>query len=594
MIQKDSSSFFWKLLWSFLFVGLMPALIISFVTVRQTTRFIDISYKQGVKKAVEAAEGFSRYLLSEAERLSTIISLNPNIINYMGNHKEENKNLQQITSLIKDVNNTDYYTIFIVPLNEAIPVLCAKPSSTYQNRENLKIKPHLDKMYEKWSLVPSLAVSTDQSGYTFTHLNSDIIISIGMPVYYNEQLCGFVITDITRKAFSDFLGLNISRMGTLNALFLLDSDDCIIYSLVDSGKEGSFIKDIYVDKTQYISTTRFLSSTLSLYGTYPVSVSLEFSSKLASLIFTISLFTILFALSCTLLFTRLISSPVACLTSAMRQVESGNLQIRCQIPARVTQKKFVQDDLFFLMSRFNIMLDRIEVLMEEAILKQKYLRSAEVQALQSQINPHFLYNTLSSIRSMAKLQGAEDVAEMVTTLARILREGICAGEDISTIGASLKLAEDYFKIESFRWEGRFTLINNIDPGLYDLPIPKLVIQPIVENALVHGLEQKSGPGTLIIEGELKDKEIILRVIDDGYGMSQKTLEHIQERLEQGTSDIEHVTISSSNTTTSSGIALINTHRRLRLLYGKESGLRIFTWPREGTCVEIHYTLERIE
>ncbi len=415
-----------------------------------------------------------------------------------------------------------------------------------------------------------------------------------MPVYYEEKLCGFVITDITRKAFSDFLGLNISRMGTLNALFLLDSNDCIIYSLVDSGKEGSFIKDIDVDKTQYISTTRFLSSTLSLYGTYPISISEEFSSKLTSLILSIALLTILFALSCTLVFTRLISSPVACLTSAMRQVESGNLQIRCQIPSRVHQNKFVQDDLFFLMSRFNIMLDRIEVLMNQAVLKEKHLRSAEVQALQSQINPHFLYNTLSSIRSMAKLQGADNVAEMVTTLARILREGICAGEDMSTIGASMKLAEDYFTIESFRWEGRFTLINNIDPALYALPIPKLVIQPIIENALVHGLEQKSGPGTLTIEGQLEGTEIVLRVIDDGYGMSQETLERIQERLEQGTSDIEHVTISSSNTTTSSGIALINTHRRLRLLYGKNSGLEIYTWPGEGTCVEIRYTLERIE
>ena len=105
---------------------------------------------------------------------------------------------------------------------------------------------------------------------------------------------------------------------------------------------------------------------------------------------------------------------------------------------------------------------------------------------------------------MAKLQGASDAAEMVTILARILREGITLNSELSTIGESVRLAKDYFLIESYRWPDRFTYRENISEEMADIPMPRLVIQPVVENALVHGLEEKSGPGTLEISAERKN------------------------------------------------------------------------------------------
>jgi two-component system sensor histidine kinase YesM len=248
------------------------------------------------------------------------------------------------------------------------------------------------------------------------------------------------------------------------------------------------------------------------------------------------------------------------------------------------------------------MVERIGEQVDDIVNQQRLLRISEIKALQAQINPHFLYNTLNSIKSMAKLAGAANVALMVTNLGKILRNGFTPGEDFMTIEKSLETARCYFDIESFRWEGRFTFVEHIDPRILDCSLPRLVLQPLVENALIHGLERKPGPGTLTVQGELDGHDIRIDVIDDGCGIPAAKLASLREFLSGADSaDPSDLPVSlavSVPTVTadahaagqfpsdSNGIALANTHRRLVLLYGPGYGLEIFSTEGQGTCISV--------
>ncbi|MBQ3824938.1 MAG: hypothetical protein II811_02250, partial [Spirochaetaceae bacterium] len=180
------------------------------------------------------------------------------------------------------------------------------------------------------------------------------------------------------------------------------------------------------------------------------------------------------------------------------------------------------------------------------------------------------------------LKGEKGIAKMVTSLGSLLHDGFSPQEDscvdFCSIEKSLELIHHYFYIETMRWQDKFSFEEHINPDILPYPIPRLVLQPIVENALVHGLEEKSTHGTLTIRGDFETlangkTDIVLQVIDDGVGMSEAVLRAIKENRREALS-------------TSSGIAISNTSRRLKLLYGESYALKIASKKGEGTSVTI--------
>jgi two-component system sensor histidine kinase YesM len=251
------------------------------------------------------------------------------------------------------------------------------------------------------------------------------------------------------------------------------------------------------------------------------------------------------------------------------------------------------------------MIGRVNELVENKVEQERNLRYAELKALQAQINPHFIYNTLNSIRSVAKLKGDTELAFVTTNLAKILREGSASGSAFCTLRHSLDLARDYFSVESWRWPGRFSLEESIDQELMDAQVPRLIIQPLVENALTHGLENKQGPGRLSIRAARNGGDMLVTISDDGRGITEERLASIREtlaRTEEGTADFS---VSAESEEPSglktiqergegSGIGLVNTHRRLCLIYGPGYGIRIVSKENEGTSVEVRMPAEPVE
>ena len=207
----------------------------------------------------------------------------------------------------------------------------------------------------------------------------------------------------------------------------------------------------------------------------------------------------------------------------------------------------------------------------------------ELAALQNQIDPHFLYNTLDGIRSQALRAGQTEIAEMTGKLSRLFRYSVRNRGDLVTLEEELSSVEDYFSIQEYRFEERFRLSCEADPETLRYYLPKMTFQPIVENAIYHGLEPNKGSGTLVIRAERLEKGLRVIVRDDGVGMDEETLERLRDRLNGAPPE-------AGSGGRHSGIALYNVNRRLRLLFGDSSGLTISSVPGMGTDVEVRLPL----
>ena len=206
-------------------------------------------------------------------------------------------------------------------------------------------------------------------------------------------------------------------------------------------------------------------------------------------------------------------------------------------------------------------------------------KQAEIKALQNQINPHFLYNTLDCIRGMAIEQGADNIEEMTRALSGMFRYSISRkGKTKALMEEELANVSNYLRIQQYRFRNKINITETIDPAAKKCCVPKLLIQPIVENAVFYGLEPKTGERNLNIEAYCTGKKLIVKVEDNGVGMSFDKLRTINDAMCSG--------VSMGDNGRGTQLGIVNVNERLRLLYGEEFGLRIFSCPKVGTTIEM--------
>ncbi|MDO4633369.1 MAG: histidine kinase [Eubacteriales bacterium] len=217
-------------------------------------------------------------------------------------------------------------------------------------------------------------------------------------------------------------------------------------------------------------------------------------------------------------------------------------------------------------------------------------RQAQYLALQNQINPHFLYNTLESIRGEALIAGLDSVADMTESLANFFRYTITKVENLVTVEEELNNCETYFHIQKYRFGDRLELKVLYDPDEWEeiqsCRLPKLTLQPILENSIIHGVEEKLGTAHLSISFRRTQDRLVIIVSDDGIGMDEAALSELNHRLGK---DADSILESDSHR---GGIALENVNNRIHLLFGDEFGLHIFSIAGHGTDVEISIPLKK--
>jgi len=275
-------------------------------------------------------------------------------------------------------------------------------------------------------------------------------------------------------------------------------------------------------------------------------------------------------------FSTRISVPLVALRDKMRQVESGIFPEGIEINSG--------DEIEELAKSFNSMVKKLRELIEEVyqaeITRQKAelrQKEAELNTLQAQINPHFLYNTLETINWIAiDLLGHEnDISKTVVALSNLLRATITKGDKIVPVEKQLKEVEEYLFIQKMRYEDKFTVKWDIDEEIMQYKMLSMIIQPIVENAIVHGIENIESDGEIIIRGWKEGEDILFEISDNGVGMTPEKLGAIRKMID-----------SEEESSPSGSIGLKNTHQRLKHYYGENYGLRIESEPGGRTRVTI--------
>ncbi len=264
-----------------------------------------------------------------------------------------------------------------------------------------------------------------------------------------------------------------------------------------------------------------------------------------------------------ILFSRLFAQPATRLTRAMGEFEKDAENFRF-VPVRGTS------EISALSDSFGHMVLRIQRLMERVRQEEITLRKTELNALQAQINPHFLYNTLDSIAWMCEEDRTGEAVEMVNALARLFRISISRGHELITLEKELQHARSYLKIQNYRYKNQFSYGFDVEESCLPYLCNKITLQPIIENAIYHGIDRMVDEGRIDIRIREEETAIRITVTDNGVGMSK---EQCREILHREAGD-------------RTGIGIKNVNDRIRIYFGEEYGLRITSELDEGTCVEI--------
>ena len=383
----------------------------------------------------------------------------------------------------------------------------------------------------------------------------------------------WVSLDLSFSSISSYIS-NVG-IGQRGYCFLMDRDGTIVYhpqqrllyaglKSEDTSRLAALADGAYADDTVIYALDSVADGAWRVVGVSYVDELVDQNVKeMLRLSAVMGGVILLAALLTSWLLSRLLGRPLRGLAAAMERFESDADHFTYR-PVGGTRE--VRE----LSASFDHMVVRIQKLMTTVREEEVNLRKTELKALQAQINPHFLYNTLDSIAWMCEQGRSADAVNMVHALARLFRISISKGHELIPIARELEHAESYLQIQKYRYKNRFTYEFRVDEGCLDYYCNKITLQPILENAINHGLELMVDEGCITVEICQEGEDILFRVTDNGVGMSAQQVEAIMSRSpgEQA------------------GIGIRNVDDRLKIYFGPRYGLRITSEPDVGTCVEI--------
>lgn len=356
--------------------------------------------------------------------------------------------------------------------------------------------------------------------------------------------------------------------------FIMDEKGNIIYhpqqQLIYSGLKEEGTKELVGDKDGSYIKSDMIYTIHTLDNCNWRIVGVSFVDEMIStrvqnmvrIVMALMLLVLFTAVLCSIIFSRLITKPAKRLSEAMGEFEAETERFDF-VPVNGTM------EIASLSDSFAHMVIQIQNLMEQVRKEEISLRKTELSALQAQINPHFLYNTLDSIAWMCEEERNKEAVEMVTALARLFRISISRGHELITLEKEMQHAQSYLNIQKFRYEDQFTYKFEVDEQCLPYYCNKITLQPIIENAIYHGIDP-SEQGHIQIEIRDKGDAILLSVEDNGVGMTEEECAEILNREAKDRT----------------GIGIKNVNDRIRIYFGNKYGLKIFSEVDEGTRVEI--------
>ena len=406
--------------------------------------------------------------------------------------------------------------------------------------------------------------------------------------YHSNAYKAYLAVYFSDSKLNSILSDNLSLEGSVS--YIVNERDAIV-ATSDQSLSGIYRLDYDTIKDSFMSSNNFIERNIldtKVYaGFYSISNTDWFMVTILPapplihesnhLMLQIALLYAGFLVLALIFANVLAHSITGRLSSVIRQMQT----VRHGPPTPMESPQ-AHDEIGDLIDTYNYMTRKMYELMEKQAKAAEDLRIAEFNSLQAQINPHFLYNTMDMINWMALQGQTEEISHAVQSLSRFYKLTLSRKKGISTIARELEHVTIYVQLQNMRYHDSIELITDIPDELSEYQIPKLTLQPVVENSILHGiLEKESKSGTIVITGWMENEDIVLLISDDGVGIPPEILSTI---------------LSGKGNSQSGGtnIAVYNTHRRLQILYGKDYGLIYSSNPGEGTEVEIRFPAHREE
>ncbi len=543
---------FKKLLASYLSIIIIPLFILSLIITNITTKMINEEINKSASNILDQASQNVSNILENLKGAALLLSKNDSVQDGLSREPRDGSELSAQINGMRNalLNNGVYYQkytsiqLYAINGNAYAPFLTANDIMSYKLvqdkdwfKETLKLK---GKLY--WNV-------TNEFGSTQINVNKVIY---DLKDYSRAIGVISVSADLSRIEMI----LQPIRISKAGRVYLIDGKNNPIYpentglglpdSLVYDKDFSIRYLDIGGDSSMFIY--KLLSETdWKVASLIPVESLFEKTAALKKTIYLIAIIGIAVAVLLSLTFSLNISKPIIKLARTMKEVKNGKLELYVETP--------LKGEVGILYASFNSMIAMIKSLIQDVYVTKIKQKDAELKALEAQISPHFLYNTLDAINWMAKQYDAADISKMVTSLASLLRYSVNKGEDIIEIEKELKQVEGYLTIQKIRYSNKFEVYFNIDEKMLGLKMIKLILQPLVENAILHGLANAPEGCYLIINGYLAEADIVFEVVNNGLPVS---LDKVSGILTQGEDYKGH--------------GIRNVDQRLKLTYGDGYGV----------------------
>ncbi|WP_258880807.1 sensor histidine kinase [Clostridium estertheticum] len=549
---------------SFTLITVFAMLFVGILIYNKSSNLLENNATLSTKQLVNQVNSNIEYYLKSTKEVSNLLEKNIYLNENIPNNKLQDQ-MNVIQTIREDITS-------VAVFSDKGELIIESPSLILKDKVNI--------INQDW--FKSAINKSENIKFSLPHVQNlfngkhDWVVSLSRGIYFysgTKKVHGVLLVDMNYSTIGQ-LCQNIS-IGKRGYIYIVDSDNNIIYhpqqQLINIGLKsekredylGSYIEDS--DEGKKLVTIKTVD-----YTNWKV-VAVAYMSEISDLKKTGTNFIgwILFVCIILVIFifgfiSAKISHPIKQLEESMKRVEEGEFNIYIDVKG--------EDEVERLATAFNLMISKVRYLMGQIVIQQEAKRKSELDALQAQINPHFLYNTLDSIVWMAENGKNDGVITMVTALAKLFRISISRGRNIITVREEIEHAKNYLIIQKIRYKNKFKFEIITQEEVLEYKTTKLILQPLIENSIYHGIEYMVDEGFIRISVSITNGKLLYEVSDNGLGIDPEKLKHLLEYRVK--------------TDSGSGVGVKNVHERIQIRYGMEYGLEIQSEIEEGTTIKI--------
>lgn len=586
MLNKLKTYFFNKSIESKLIVYFFAIILILTITI---TVWGNMSYKKSINSSQN--DNTNQIIAQINNNIDFYVNNTENIINYLSRDPRVLKFFEDNRLVNDDLESPVYNSIYnyTSSIPEIAGIMVVNQNGGYISdvmnkisRDSLLTEEWYKKSFDEPEKIYIKVKPVGRKIDNIFRYSADEVFSMAKAVKdpKTKQIIGVILIDVKLDVIRNII--ENAKPGTAGFVYIMDSEDNIVYTPVNKVVyriNNDWLKDINNKiiikriKGENYQLTKVDSEYTGwqTIGVFPEKESLYVIKEIQIKSLLVGVLGLAIAVILSVLFTRTIVDPMQKLKNLMKKAQEGDLTVYFDV-------KYT-DEVGELGGSFNTMVKEIRKLMYLVKMEERKKRIAEMNVLQAQIKPHFMYNTLDTIRWMAEENNEKDIIEIIEAFTNLLRISLSKGKEIISVREEMNHILNYLTIQKIRYEDKMDYEIDFDENILDYNIVKLILQPLVENAIYHGIKEKRGNGKIIIQGKVEEKYLLFIVKDDGCGIEEDKLKEINENLRYHNVKDNKI-----------GYGIFNVNERIKIRYGDDYGLKFDSIRGKMTVVEVRHPI----